>query len=101
MLLVVFALWLWSRADALAAAIASTSMVGSSLAPTTIPPMRLVQAVQAVAIAAGAGGQALLLREVVPMFYTRRWMDELLHLMAGLVVVGGLLAGIVLLVENA
>jgi hypothetical protein len=95
-LLVVLAMWIWARADVLASAIASASLLTNS----TMTPTRLVQAVQAIAIAAGAGGQALLLREVVPMFYSRRWMDELLQLLASIVVVGGLLAGIVLLVES-
>ena len=98
-LLVVLALWIWSRSDVLAGAIASASTpnFGTGFGSSMTPPLRLVQAVQAIAIAAGAGGQALLLREVVRCFIRRRWLDEMLHMLAGLIVVGGLLAGIVLL----
>jgi hypothetical protein len=100
LLLVVLAMWIWTRADSLAAAMASSFSFESPVVSSAVPSLRLVEAIQALAIAAAAAGQALLLRDVVPMFYARRWLDELLQMSASLIVVGGLLAGIVLLVES-
>ena len=98
-LLVVLALWVWSRASELAGAIAPVTVMGGAMASS--PPVRLLDAVYAVAIAAAAGAQALLLREVVPVFYTQRRSDEVLQILLGATVVAGLITGVVLLVMSA
>jgi site-specific recombinase len=76
--IMVVALWMWTRAEALSELLAT----GLAAAPTH-PQMEL-WAVRLAAVAAAMGAQWLLLSGVVSAFYDERPEDEVVRMVVGL-----------------
>ncbi|MBV8780635.1 MAG: hypothetical protein JO353_04495 [Phycisphaerae bacterium] len=86
-LLGALALWIWTHAGDLAGALAASA--GS--------PLRIRQAICALALAVALGAQAILFREVVPVFYAQRRGDEAVQVVFVATAVLGVLAAMILL----